>query len=60
LTILGFILFLMSLFVIRQGIRRKRVKLPRHSSTEQEPDSSNPFRAVMHHKQQDDDVQSGS
>jgi hypothetical protein len=56
LTILGFILFLMSIFVIRQHMHSTKVQAPPPKDGESQPDSSNPFRAVMHHEQKSDVV----
>jgi len=47
LCILGFILLLMSIFVIRQHSRQVKPHTPKRSGDEQQPDDSNPFRAVM-------------
>jgi len=47
LSILGFILLLMSIFVIRQHSRHVKLHTPKRPDNEQRPDDSNPFRAVM-------------
>ncbi|MFZ1063251.1 MAG: hypothetical protein WAN30_07250 [Acidimicrobiales bacterium] len=52
LCILGFILLLMSIFVIRLHFRHVKLPPPQAVTAEQQPDDSNPFRAVMKQSQQ--------
>jgi len=57
LCILGFLLFLMSIFIVRQDFRHVKLQGRKKDIKEQPADDSNPFRAVMQHTKEDNVVE---
>jgi hypothetical protein len=60
LCILGFIFLLMSILVIRQHFHRVKLQAPKTNGTDQQPDDSNPFRAVINQDQKSGKASSGT